>query len=118
MGPNGILSFLASFFGDSSATGRTHRVRGNGNVTLIQIGITTNSIADFSFQVKNRGTTTAQFGSRSYGIGGSGSTIGGAWQYAAVDTNVDQTISISMQLSGNTATAMWAGLLAEVKYGE
>lgn len=116
MGPNGILNFTTSVFGDSSAVAKTHRVRGGG-VTLAQFATSTNSCAEYLMQIKNRGTQLAQFGPRSVGVGSGGTTIGGTWQYAAIDTSVDKTIALSVQLSSNTGSAMLAGLFFYVQFG-
>ena len=117
MGPNGTLTFATSVFGDSSATNKTHRVRDNSSVVLTQFATSTNSCADYLMSVKNRGVQNAQVGPRSVGFGVGGSSIGGTWQYATIDTSVDQTLTVSIQLSANTGSACIAGWIATVQNG-
>lgn len=116
MGPNGVLNFVTSVFGESSATSKTHRIRGGG-VALVQFVTSTNSVADYLIHIRNRGTTLAQFGPRSTGVGSGGTSIGGAWQYASVDTSADLAISVSVQISSNIGSTMLAGMFFSVQYG-
>ena len=116
MGENGLFELITSIAGDSSATIKTYRIRA-GSTVMLQAATSTNSVADYAQHVRNRGVQTAQICSRSAGIGNGGTSLGGAWQYAAVDMSVDQTMMLSLQISANTGSAALLCAAASVRYG-
>jgi hypothetical protein len=117
MGPNGVLEALTSVCGDTSAANKTYRIRTvSGSVVMAQTGVSTSPVGDVLLISRNRGTQSAQIGPRS-GSYAFGATIAGAWQYSQIDTSIDQTLQVSLQVSANTGSAMLSGLDVSVRYG-
>ena len=117
MGPNGLLQAFTNVFGDASATSKTYRIRAvSGSTVMAQAALSTSPIGELLFVSRNRGVQTAQFGVRA-GTFALTSSIGAPWQYSQLDTSIDQTLNVSIQLSANTGSALLAGMDVFVKYG-
>jgi len=115
MGPNGILRITTFWSCTNNANGKTGRTRFSGAGGTIFQSIGLNSIATMRAggEIANRGALNSQVGSTSTGWGSSSN----APVTAAVDTSVDQTVTITGQLTVGTDTLTLEYYLVEVLPG-
>jgi hypothetical protein len=100
LGNNGFLASKLQMAGDASATGKYMRVKLGGLSTVVSYA-TTNPVDERLFTMRNAGSKNAQTYSRqTLGVGTS--TSGLSANYGTIDTSVDKSITISMQILANT----------------
>lgn len=114
-GPNGSAKFSCLRFGDTSATGKALRVS-VGGTPIVNTTNTTIPVGESVFLSRNLGVSNRQANSRSLGVGVYGSTVA-THQYTAINTAVDNTVSVIMAVSANTASHMICGCDFSVNYG-
>lgn len=114
LGPNGALDVYWARDGDTTA-GKTLRLRLDGTLVITAPAVSTAPSADQSPYVKNMGVETRQLGVRSSGYGAAGGT--GVHVVSTIDTSVDVTATITMQLSQNTGALALSAVDSYAKYG-
>ena len=117
MGPSGSLKSYLRLLGNTTAT-KTFREY-IGSTVIGQSSPTTTPCFEQIVSCRNQGVETLQTNSRAAGptgVGVAGSNISGI-EYTSVDTSADQNLSISLQLSANTACAILLHADVSVTYG-
>ena len=114
MGPNGSLKAYLRFLGNTTGT-KTYRVY-MGSTIVLQTSPTTSPNTEQLMSCRNQGVETLQNNSRSAaptGVGVAGASVSGL-EYTSADTSVDQTVSLSLQISatGSCAILLHADLTA------
>ena len=118
MGKNGSLKQHLRFLGNVTGT-KTFRTY-VGSAIVLQTSPTTSPSAEQLMSCRNQGVETLQNNSRASsttGVGVSGASVSG-FDYTAVDTGIDQNLSMSLQLSVNTACAILLHADLTVTYGD
>lgn len=118
MGKNGILTNHLRVSGNSVSS---HTVKGYvGSTAAILLGATSsNPHNEGIVSVANQGSEVLQIGSRRSdptGVGESGSSVN-ALESSAVDTTVDQTLSMSLQITSTSAAVALLFSRFSVTYG-
>jgi len=106
MGKNGSLKQHLRFLGNITGT-KTFRTY-VGSTNVLQTAPTTYPNAEQLLSCRNQGVETLQNNSRTSiptGVGASGASVFGL-EYTSADTGIDQNLSMSLQLSVNTACAI------------
>ena len=117
MGPNGSLKSYSRLLGNTTGT-KTFKVY-IGSTVIGQTSPTTSPSAEQILSCRNQGIETLQNNSRAAaptGVGVAGANVSGI-EYTSVDTSADQNLSISLQLSANTACAILLHADVSVTYG-
>ena len=119
MGKSGSLKALIRGLGNTTAN-KTYKLY-IGSTYVNYIGpVTTNPSWEVAVTTRNQGSEALQSNSRQTaltGIGASGATFVAA-ESTAVDTTVDQNISISMQISSTSACAILLHADVTATYGD
>lgn len=121
MGPNGILRASIGCRANNSATTKALRVLLGSQVFLLHQATTTSNVADISSFTQNQGTESmqsavSQWVGREHGMGVptlSSTDVTGT----AVDTTVDQTVSMALDLAVNTDSVIGILRQVTVQYG-
>jgi len=121
MGPNGILRASIGCRANNSATTKALRVLLGSQVFLLHQTTTTGNVADISSFTQNQGTESmqsavSQWVGREHGTGVStlsSTDVTGT----AVDTTVDQTVSMELDLAVNTDSVIGILRQVTVQYG-
>lgn len=108
MGPNGSLRIRALFGGTNSANSKTMRVRLAGSAMATSAGFTTSDYALHQVLVANRNAQNSQLASYGTAQAGTGSVT-----VTAVDTSVDQLLTITGQLASAGETLTLQSFLVE-----
>jgi hypothetical protein len=92
-----------------------------GSTAVMAIVPTTSPNAEFLFSVRNQGVENLQVGPRggaraSLGVNTADGSVFTS-EFTTIDTSVDQTISYSLQLSGNQSCAVLANFDVTCTYG-
>ena len=106
LGKNGALKAHLRFLGNTTGT-KTYRVY-IGSAIIASTSPTTNPNTEQLMSCRNQGVETLQNNSRSAaptGVGASGATVSGL-EYTSADTSINNDMSISLQVSANTACAI------------
>lgn len=117
MGPSGSLKSYLRLLGNTTGA-KTFRDY-IGSTVIGYTAPTTFPDVEQIISCRNQGVETLQTNSRaaaSTGVGVAGATVSGT-EYTSVDTSVDQNLSISLQLSANTACAILLHADISVTYG-
>jgi hypothetical protein len=117
MGPSGSLKSYLRLLGSTTGT-KTFREY-IGSTVIGYTAPTTFPDVEQITSCRNQGVETLQTNSRaaaSTGVGVAGATVSGT-EYTSVDTSADQNLSISLQLSANTACAILLHADVSVTYG-
>jgi len=122
LGKSGLLQSYWSLMGN--ATGIKSFFTLVGGTKIAQANTTTNPVSEFTTTMRNAGTAQAQINTRSpgtapLGVGAAAAaTVSSAtFQFTAINTDVDKTLSVSMSISANTACAILVGYNAFATYG-
>jgi len=118
MGKNGSLKQHLRFLGNATGT-KTFRTY-VGSTIVLQTAPTTSPNTEQLLSCRNQGVETLQNNSRASvptGVGASGASVSGL-EYTSVDTGIDQNLSMSLQLSVNTACAILLHADAYITYGD
>ena len=117
MGPSGSLKSYFRLLGNTTGT-KTFKEY-IGSTIIGQTSPTTSPCAEQLISCRNQGVETLQTNSRAAvptGVGVAGSNVSGI-EYTSVDTSADKNLSISLQLSANTACAILLHADVSVTYG-
>ena len=117
MGPSGSLKSYLKLLGNTTGT-KTFKEY-IGSTVIGQTAPTTSPSAEQILSCRNQGIETLQNNSRAAaptGVGVAGANVSGI-EYTSVDTSADQNLSISLQLSANTACAILLHADISVTYG-
>ena len=118
MGKNGSLKQHLRSLGNATGT-KTFRTY-VGSTIVLQTSLTTSPNSEQLLSCRNQGVETLQNNSRAAtptGVGASGASVSGV-EYTSVDTGIDQNLSMSLQLSVNTACAILLHADAYITYGD
>lgn len=118
MGKNGSFKQHLRFLGNVTGT-KTFRTY-IGSTAISQVAPTASPNMEQLLSTRNQGIENLQLNSRSSnttGVGVTGGSISGG-EYTAVDTGIDQNLSMSLQISVNTACAILLHADAYVTYGD
>lgn len=108
MGPNGSLKSHVRINGNATST-KTYRVYLGSTAIGSFSSVTTLPNAEAIISTRNQASQFLQSNSRHVAVPGVGAAAGGsvaAAEASSVDTAVDQTLSMSLQLTANTACAV------------
>lgn len=117
MGKNGSLKQHLRFLGNITGT-KTFRTY-VGSTIVFQTSPTTTPNSEQLLSCRNQGVETLQNNSRaaaSTGVGASGASVSG-FEYTSADTSINNDVSISLQISANTACAILLHADITVTYG-
>ena len=117
MGPSGSLKSYFRLLGNTTGT-KTFKEY-IGSTVIGQTSPTTSPCAEHIISCRNQGVETLQTNSRAdtpTGVGVARSNVSGI-EYTSVDTSADKNLSISLQLSVNTACAILLHADVSVTYG-
>lgn len=106
IGKSGALKAYLRFLGNTTGT-KTYRVY-VGSTIILQTSPTTSPNSEQLMSCRNQGVETLQNNSRAVaptGVGASGATVSG-FEYTSADTSINNDLSISLQISANTACAI------------
>lgn len=117
LGRNGSLRTYLRATGNATGT-KTFRAY-LGSVAIFGAAPAGSPTIDYCMSVVNQGSETLQTAAPVNAPIGIGSTLSSfaVGNYAAIDTTVDQVFSMSLQISGNTASAVLLNASSTVTYG-
>lgn len=121
MGPNGVIRAWLKWIATNSAGTKTPRIY-LGSQTILRVPLTTSNINILVSVTRcNVGVENRQIGVKTNSNSGSwdGGTGGTSWSgdVTTIDTSVDQTISVTGQLTANTDSLILVPFFFEVQYG-
>ena len=117
LGKNGALKAHLRFLGNTTGT-KTYRVYVGATIVL-QTSPTTTPNCEQLLSCRNQGVETLQNNSRAAtptGVGATGASVSG-FEYTSADTSINNDVSISLQISPNTACAILLHADVSVTYG-
>jgi len=116
IGPNGNLKIHAR--GTGSITGTKTSKHYLGSSAVVNLPMTSNPSYEFLVMSCNQGSESLQSNSRISALTGVGQTsANAASEVTAIDTSLDQTYSVSLQVATNTACAILLHADVTVTYG-
>jgi len=116
IGPNGNLKIHAR--GTGSITGTKTFKHYLGSSAVVNLPMTTNPSYEFLVMSCNQGSESLQSNSRKSAATGVGEvSANAASEVTAIDTSLDQTYSVSLQVATNTACAILLHADVTVTYG-
>lgn len=116
IGPNGNLKIYAR--GTGSITGLKIFKHYLGSSAVVNLPMTTNPSYEFLVMSCNQGSESLQSNSRISALTGVGqASANAASEVTAIDTSLDQTYSVSLQVATNTACAILLHADVTVTYG-
>lgn len=116
IGPNGTLKIYAR--GTGSITGTKTFKHYLGSSAVVNLPITTNPSHEFLLMSCNQGSESLQSNSRKSAATGVGEvSANAASEVTAIDTSLDQTYSVSLQVSSTSVCAIFLHSDVTVTYG-
>lgn len=117
IGPNGTLKIYAR--GTGSITGTKTFKHYLGSSAVVNLPITTNPSHEFLLMSCNQGSESLQSNSRKSAATGVGEvSANAASEVTAIDTSLDQTYSVSLQVSSTSVCAILLHSDVTVTYGD